>query len=139
MQPNHQLMLSISGTIAEPNPDPQLPPVKWVYQRTAPGMGNLENVPNRDRQRRAYVIPADPQTPAQLNQRAKMAAAITAYRNDQSPYDQQARVIQQERRITYYQAWISAYLQTPPLPAGTSWDGGLTIWDGGSTTFDRTP
>lgn len=50
-----------------------------VYQRAAKGFGNLRGAGGQDLQLRAYVAPANPQTPAQTLNRQRHAAATAAW------------------------------------------------------------
>lgn len=103
--------IDLHGTLTEPDPQNPAQSVKVVYQTTAPGAGNISNGGKFDRQRRAHVIPKDPKTPAQLQRRARMAAAVAAWKlatpEDRSAYAEAARI----RRITVCNAFISAFLR----------------------------
>lgn len=50
-----------------------------VYQRTAPGKGNISNGGRFDLQNRAHVAHANPNTPAQQAVRAKFRAGVAAW------------------------------------------------------------
>jgi hypothetical protein len=139
MQQLAQPAFEFCGTVTEADPDNPGQVAKFVYQRTTPGAGNLPNDPTRTRQRRRYVLPVNPRTPAQQANRQKHAAAIIAYRLAPELYDTEARQIQRRRKLPYYQAWLSAFLSLNALPVGTNWDGTATTWDAGATAWDNPP
>jgi len=66
-----------------------------VFQKTAPGRGNIPGDRTRSLQNRAYVIPFDPATPAQLARRAAFAAAVAAWHAlsppERAEYDARAK------------------------------------------------
>lgn len=126
----------LRGKLTEPDPNNPAISVRVVYQRTAPGLGNDPDDPTRTRQRRAYVVPINPNTPGQQTRRAKMAAAVAAWRTDPAPYLAEAQARAKARDLPLYHAWISAYMDLHQPEAGTVFDGGATTWDGGATTWD---
>ncbi len=103
--------LDIRGTLQEPDPANPAQSVKVVYQKVAPGAGNISNGGAFDRQRRAHVVPTDPKTPAQVARRTKMAAAVEAWHNaspeNRRAYAEAAKV----RRISIFNAFISHFLR----------------------------
>jgi hypothetical protein len=55
-----------------------------------------------------------------------------------TPEEQEAWQTEADARgITAFSAYLSAYLNNPPPPGGTIWDGGTTTWDGGAPTWDN--
>lgn len=104
------LNMLITGTITEPSPTPDAPPVKVVYQRVSKGLGNIPTAHPYDLQRRAHVIPADPQTPAQMAKRAAFAAAVASWHNATTEERETVRSIADKRRISLFNAWISTHL-----------------------------
>lgn len=107
MTPN----LLITGTLQEPDPDHPGQTVRVVYQRVAPGLGNIADHPAGALQRRAHVIPYDPKTPAQVARRQRFAAAVAAWRaldpENRSDWTAAAR----SRNITPFNAFVSAYMK----------------------------
>lgn len=71
--------LTLRGTITECTPADPPACTKVVYQKVAPGKGNLPGTGDYAYQRRRHVIPADPRTPAQVARRATFAAAVTEW------------------------------------------------------------
>lgn len=128
----------LRGKLTEPDPNNPALSVRVVYQRTSPGLGNDPDDPTRTRQRRAYVVPINPNTPAQQTRRAKMAAAVLAWKTDPSPYLAEAQARAKRLDLPLYHAWISAYMDLHQAAPGTVFDGGATTWDGGATTWDAT-
>lgn len=103
--------LFLTGKLTEPDPLNPSQSVTVVYQRVAPGLGNVDSDPTGTQQRRALVTPTDPRTPAQLARRAKMADAVAAWHaatpEQRAAYNDAARV----RRITAFNAFVSAFLR----------------------------
>lgn len=139
MQPITAAALELRGTVTECTDDPAPVCAKYVYQRVAPGAGNIAGDPTRSHQRRRYVIPADPRTVPQLARRHLFKLAVIAYHVTPEAYDAEARRIQVARHLPYYHAWLSAYLKNPPPPVGILWDSGGTLWDDGNTVWDAGP
>jgi hypothetical protein len=103
------------GALTEPDPDAPDGRTRIVYQRCAPGTGNVPGVPGRRLQRRAYHIPADPRTPMQLALRARFAAATAAWQA-LDPYDRQDwRDRASSRGPTGYMLFVSAYCRAHPV------------------------
>jgi len=125
-----ELQLDIRGTIGTATG-------KVVYQKTAAGMGNISNGGRWDRQKRAHVIPIDPQTPAQLARRARMRAANLAWQALPQQERENAEKRARARNITGYNQFISEYLSPTGPALGTEWDAGATVWDNGSTIWDQ--
>jgi hypothetical protein len=104
--------IEIAGTITEPAANPAQPPERWVYQRTYPGLGNIPGDPTRSRQRRRHVVPADPRTPAQLAQRARLAAASAAWR-DLPDHDRQLWIAAaKSSQLTACQLYIRHHMRS---------------------------
>lgn len=105
--------IELTGSLDEPDPAHPGQFVRVVYQRTAPGLGNLPNSGKFDRQRRRHVVPHDPQTPAQVARRAKMAAAVLAWQA-MTPQNRSAWTTPAAaRNITPFNAFVSNFLRTP--------------------------
>lgn len=64
----HNLSIGITGKVGE-----------VVYQRVKKGRGNIATAGPQDLQLRAHVPQTDARTPAQLQVRARLAAATAAY------------------------------------------------------------
>ena len=104
--------LSIRGKLNFCPANPPRPCGTYVYQRVKPGLGNVEGVARDNLQLRAWVIPYDPMTPAQLARRAVMAAGVTAWRL-LSPAEKDAwRAAGKGRALPGFQTFISWYLKT---------------------------
>jgi hypothetical protein len=79
--------------------------------------------------------PTGAPTTAQLERRAQYRARATGW-SALSPTEQDGwRDIGAPRRITGFNAWMSAGLAAGAAPGGTQWDGGNAIWDGGSAIW----
>lgn len=107
----HAITLDVRGKLCFDPEQPDRPPGCYVYQRTAPGKGNIPTDPARALQLRAWVIPYDPRTPAQLAQRATMRAAVTAWQALPPPAREQWRDAGKNRGIPAYNAFLSAYMK----------------------------
>lgn len=103
--------IALRGTITECRQTPLPVCEKVVYQKVAPGLGNLLGDGTYNHQRRRWVIPADPRTPAQLARRAKFALAVLTWRtltaNDKAAWQARGR----NRGLPAYQAFLSAYMK----------------------------
>lgn len=75
----HTIGLNLHGVIWMDHPTIPGAVVKKIAQRTAPGKGNVPEMRHQNQQIRAHVIPIDPKTPAQIAQRNRMRAAMTAW------------------------------------------------------------
>lgn len=110
MEP-HDLTLQIAGKITLTEAAPGRPAGTYVYQRTAPGLGNIPADPRKALQLRRHVIPTDPATPAQQQRRATLAAAVQAW-HDLTPTARQAWAPQaKEAGLSIYNAFLSDYLK----------------------------
>lgn len=72
--------LMITKTLTFQPEDPPRPLGKYVFQRVAPGRGNVTTRTRRDLQIRVHVIPFDPMTPAQIARRDLFRAAVARWR-----------------------------------------------------------
>lgn len=109
----HKISLDVRGKICFDPEEPDRPPDCYVYQRTTPGWGNIPTDPRKSLQLRAYVIPADPRTPGQLAQRAKMRDGVAAW-HALTPEQRQAwRSAGQAKALPPYNAFLSAYMRGP--------------------------
>ncbi len=104
-------VLDIRGTVTECPPVAPLVCEKVVYQKVRAGLGNISNGGRYDRQRRAWVKPHDPMTPAQLARRAKFAAAVAAWhaltQTERDQYKSQAK----NKSISAFNAYISVFMR----------------------------
>jgi hypothetical protein len=78
----HDLSIGVSGKVGQ-----------VVYQRVKKGRGNIPTSGPQDLQLRAHVPQTDARTPAQLQVRARLAAATAAYQV--LPADQRAALQKQ--------------------------------------------
>lgn len=103
--------LSIRGTLSFCPVNPPRPCGKYVYQRVRAGLGNVAGIANDDLQLRAYVIPTDPQTPAQLARRAVFADAVAGWQSLTPAQRDIWRIAGAGRNLPAYQTYVSAYLR----------------------------
>jgi len=128
--------LLITGTLTIPagpdNPVAQ----KFVFQGASNVNANYFTATGQPRKVRRHVIPRDPKTLSQLVRRAHMAAGVAQWQ--QLPVSSKAtwRIAGEQRNLTSFQAFISAWLKTPPAFFSTSWDAGSTLWDSTPTLWD---
>lgn len=107
----HELTLEIAGKINLPEAGPLRPAGAYVYQRTAPGKGNIPADPAHALQLRRHVVPFDPQTPAQMARRAAFAAAVAAWQ-DLTPEQRETwRQPGKARNLSPFNAYLSATLK----------------------------
>lgn len=75
----HTICLDIRGTLTIDDPQAPGQTRKVVYQGTTAYSANIPGTDARPRMIRAHVIPYDPRTAAQLEQRARIRAAVEAW------------------------------------------------------------
>jgi len=110
--------LDLTGTLTlGPGLAPGLPG-RYVYQRTAPGKGNLPGTGNFSKQLRRHVIPYDPATTAQMARRALMAAAVARWHASTDQDKAAWKINAQNRFISVFNACISDTLRNFELIAG---------------------
>ena len=78
-KPLHKLVLSVKGKISSGYDPLTGKPFKLVYQRVRKGLGNIETQGRFDLQIRHQAAIIDKKSPAQLQGRARMAAAVLAW------------------------------------------------------------
>lgn len=123
-----------TGTITEVDQQ-TLVETKIVYQRVNPLLGNRGRRGDYAIQRRAHVIPFDPQTGPQLTRRSLFNAAIIAWQS-MSPEERAAyEPLANLRHISAYNQFISEYMLNPPAQPGSIWDGGASTWDSGASAW----
>lgn len=86
-----------------------------VYQGVAPGMGNLAGSPDRSRQKRAHVIPADPRTPYQRALRQRMADATAAWHLLTAPQRAEWRARASSAHCTGFNLHVRDWCRAHPL------------------------
>lgn len=129
-----QNVLDIRGSLVVPDEAAPGEVKKVVFQGTAPQFANYRTGTGQPRMIRAHVIPADPRTPAQINQRTKMTMAVSAWHESTQAERLAFAETAKARGITVYMAFVSSYIKALPPLLGTVWDGGTTAWIDGSTT-----
>jgi hypothetical protein len=108
----------ITQTLTFQPDDPPRPLGKYVYQRVAPGKGNVTARPAKDLQLRAHVIPIDPHTPNQVARRLLLAAAVARWHATPLQEREQWRPLANARALTLYMASISDTLTNYHLVNG---------------------
>jgi hypothetical protein len=112
--------LQVLGKLTFEPTDPPRPPGAYVLQRVAPGRGNVAADPTGSLQVRRYVLGTNPRTPAQLALRARVRQGNVAWHaltpTEKADWTPKGA----GRRITGYNAFISAWLlgllSGPPIP-----------------------
>lgn len=133
----HDLALLITGSINVPDPDRPGHSKRIIIQRTRKGLGNIQTTHPYDIQIKAWKLQSDPKTPAKQANRARFAAAVTAWHDATIQEREIARPISKKRRITLFNGWISLYNTTHPIQPLGDWDNKATQWDSGNTTWDQ--
>lgn len=108
----HDLTLQIAGKITFTNAAPGRPAGAYVYQRTAPGKGNVPADQTNTLQLRRYVIPTDPRTPAQIARRAAFANAVAAWQATTPENRALWRIQGKARNLSGFNAYLSRALKT---------------------------
>jgi hypothetical protein len=106
-----KIAISLHGTLSGVPFGTSLPDGKYVYQKVAPGLGNDPTDTTATQQIRRHVVPQDPQTPAQLVQRAKMLAAMNAWRALSPEAVADWRMRAKHRSTTGFHFFISQHLR----------------------------
>lgn len=83
----------------------------YVFQRVAPGLGNVPEDPTRSLQKRRHVVPADPKTPAQLARRSRFAAGVAAWHALDSNSKRYWRALGARLGISGINAFMRAFLR----------------------------
>jgi hypothetical protein len=108
----HKITLDVRGKLYFDPEGPARGPGAYVYQRTRAGWGNIPEDKSGRLQLRRWVRPYDPHTPAQIAQRARMAAGVAAW-HALSPEARAAwRAAGKQRGIPAYNAFLSAHMKT---------------------------
>ena len=108
--PNPEALL-ITKTLTFTPTNPPRPHGKYVFQRVAPGKGNIAGRPAWDLQLRAHVIPVDPQTPAQVARRDHFRAAVAFWHASTAQDREQWKKTAENRSIPVFNAALSDLLQ----------------------------
>lgn len=83
----------------------------YVYQRVAPGLGNVPDIPSADLQKRLWVKSPKTSSPALDANRAKFAAGVTAWRNASAETIAQFEQYGSDHGLSGYNAFISWWLR----------------------------
>ena len=110
--------LLITKTLTFKPDNPLLPHGKYVFQRVAPGKGNLPDRPALDLQLRRHVIPLDPMTPAQIARRDLFRAAVARWRSPIGDDMDRWHLIARRRSIPLFNACLSDILKNWHLESG---------------------
>ena len=102
--------LSIRGTITECTGGPVPSCEKVVYQSVAPGCGNLRGNGTYNKQRRRWVKPTDPHTPAQMTRRAAFAAAVFSWQIAPQATRDAWNLAARGSGMSGFNRWISRHL-----------------------------
>lgn len=106
----HRLSLLPTGTLVQKREGDAIA-LKWVYQRVGKFFGNIPTRRRYGLQLRRHVIPADPQTPAQLARRQLFADAILAWRALSPAEKKEWTVRGRGRALPGYQFFLSTVLK----------------------------
>jgi hypothetical protein len=104
-------LLSIKGTLTFEPTDPPRVLGKYVYQRVAPGLGNVTSDPTRSLQLRAHVTPTDPSTAPQLARRALFSQAVAAWQALSPSEKDTWRPEAAKRGLPAYQFFLSRHIR----------------------------
>lgn len=132
-----KICLDIRGTVTEMTAANPPAPLKIVYQATSAQFANYLTASGKPRMRRIWVNSPNNKSPAQLNQQAKLTAAVLAWQALPISDRVQFKPLASKKRISVYMAFCSQFIKSyiPPI-VGTIWDTGATTWDTGATTWD---
>jgi hypothetical protein len=105
-------VLDIRGTVTECPPVAPLTCEKVVYQAVRAGLGNISNGGRYDRQRRRWVYPADPKTPAQLARRNKFAQGVATWQMMSDEQRKAWKAQAKNHNYSTFNAFLSAYMRS---------------------------
>jgi hypothetical protein len=111
-------VLDIRGSINLIDAGPGRLPGRYVFQKTAPGLGNIPGFPAADRQMRRHVVPLDPMTASQIARRDLFRAAVARWRAPVGDDMQRWKIIAENRSIPVFNACLSDILSNYHLSGG---------------------
>ena len=113
--PVHKVTLAVTGKVHQGYDPLTGKPFKMVYQRVRKGLGNIEQRGRMDLQIRVQPAIRDKQSPAQLQSRARLAAATQAWQT----LDEAAQAAWRKRaatiKMTGFNLFVKNYCKEHPL------------------------
>lgn len=128
-----------TGRVTLYDPTTGLPAGIAVLQGASESAATLRAADGRPLMLRAYVIPRDPRSPAQLSRRRVLAEAVAAYQADPAGARAIVATLPPNGAITIYQQFVGWYMGAYYVPPTGDWDAGATSWDGGATRWNTIP
>ena len=102
--------ITVLGKLTFEPTDPPRPLGTYVLQRVKPGLGNIESDPTRSLQLRLHAPRVDKNSAAQQARRARVAGAVADWHALDAPTKAEWRDRAKPRRITGFNAFVSAWL-----------------------------
>ena len=128
--------LSLTGTLTCTPPGMALPFGKYVYQKCGHRLGNVPGDKTKRLQVRKWVTNNGGRTLAHAQNRARFRAGVVAWHALSEADKETWRAPGRKRNLNRFNAFMSHWCKTQPIPAGVPWDNGQTTWDGGVTTWE---
>ena len=113
--PLHQVAKHVTGKIQSGYDPFTGKPFHMVYQRVRKGLGNLEDTGGMGLQFRVQALITDKKSTAQLKNRARMAAAVTAYQLLSQGQKESLKEVAQDLQMTGYNLFIKLFCETHNL------------------------
>ena len=110
--PLHQVAKRVTGKIQSGYDPFTGKPFKMVYQRVRKGLGNLEDNGRMGLQFRVQALITDKKSTAQLQSRARLAAAVTAYQVLTSEEKENLKLAALALHMTGYNLFIKQFCET---------------------------
>jgi hypothetical protein len=110
--PLHQVAKRVTGKIQSGYDPFTGEPFKMVYQRVRKGLGNLEDTGGMGLQFRVQALITDKKSTAQLQSRARLAAAVTAYQTLPFTEKEALKLAALDLHMTGYNLFIKQFCET---------------------------
>ena len=110
--PLHEVAKRVTGKIQSGYDPFTGKPFKMVYQRVRKGLGNLEDNGHMGLQFRVQALITDKKSTAQLQSRARLAAAVTAYQTLPFTEKEALKLAALGLHMTGYNLFIKQFCET---------------------------
>jgi len=110
--PLHQVAKRVTGKIQSGYDPFTGEPFKMVYQRVRKGLGNLDDIGRMGLQFRVQALITDKKSTAQLQSRARLAAAVAVYQTLPFTEKQALKLAALDLHMTGYNLFIKQFCET---------------------------
>lgn len=105
--------LELTGILTGIPPGTDLPPGKYVFQKTKAGLGNVPGDRKRRHQVRVWTAGTNPNTPGQQINRATFAEGVAAWHLLSPAQKETWRVPAEKLRLNNFQLWMRHWMRSP--------------------------